>query len=133
MPTTPPYNQIFIVDDTEVDLFISKKIIEAANFAQTIQTFQSGEDALEALNNKTKQGNQWPELFFVDIRMPEMDGFEFILKAGALQPQHEKSKFVLITTEISDAIRRKVNQYAKIFTVLKKPFSVEDLNSLTSF
>ncbi|HRH66029.1 MAG TPA: response regulator [Bacteroidia bacterium] len=130
MNVQPPYNHILLLDDTDVDLFISKKIFEAANFARDIQTFQSGNTAIQDLITKNKEGRSWPELFFIDIRMPEMDGFEFIKMVTDILPENNRSKFILITAELSDDIKRTAGKNKNVFKILRKPFSIEDLDSL---
>lgn len=130
MSFNSPYNQVVIIDDTDVDLFISKKIIEAAKFANTVITFKSGKDALSDLESRTKQQVNWPEIFFIDIRMPEMDGFEFIENVKALVPKDNPPKFVLYSTEITDDIRLSAGRNRLIHKVLRKPFTVEDLRGL---
>ncbi|MBK7851404.1 MAG: response regulator [Bacteroidetes bacterium] len=132
MSFNSPYNQIVIIDDTDVDLFISKKIIEAAKFANTVLTYKTGKDALQELESRTKQQIDWPELFFIDIRMPEMDGFEFIEKIEALVPKSNPPKFILYSTEITDEIRQSAGKNKLIHKVLRKPFTVEDLRGLAS-
>ena len=121
MNFSAPFNNILLLDDTDVDLFISKKIIEAANFAKSISSFRSGSDALLDLREK---------ICFVDVRMPEMDGFEFISKAGALAPKNIPTKFILITSELSEEIKMKAKQHSSIYKVLRKPFTIEDLQTL---
>ncbi|MBK6839773.1 MAG: response regulator [Bacteroidetes bacterium] len=130
MNFSAPFNNILLLDDTDVDLFISKKIIEAANFAKSISSFRSGSDALLNLREKINTGHRWPDLCFVDVRMPEMDGFEFISKAGALAPKNIPTKFILITSELSEEIKMKAKQHSSIYKVLRKPFTIEDLQTL---
>ena len=60
-------NKILIVDDTLMYLEKTKQILDDAGFETILAT--SGKEAVEkAINNK-------PDLIFLDIVMPEMDGF----------------------------------------------------------
>lgn len=132
MSFNSPYNEIVIIDDTDVDLFISKKIIEAAKFANIVLTYKSGKEALQELESRTKQQIDWPELFFIDIRMPEIDGFEFIEKIEGVVPKSNPPKFILYSTEITDEIRKSAGENKLIHKVLRKPFTIEDLRGLIS-
>jgi len=52
-------------------------VIEKLNISESIIIAKNGNEALELLQNYTVENNSLPELIFVDINMPIMDGFEF--------------------------------------------------------
>ncbi len=61
-------NQVLVVDDDEMNLFLAKRILEAQF---DVHTVSSGKQALQYLQNHTIN------LILLDIHMPEMDGFTF--------------------------------------------------------
>ena len=76
------YKQVMLVDDSELDNFINEKIIESAKFCKNIYISSSSISAIEFLNNIEILGSLatevYPELIFIDINMPGIDGFQFI-------------------------------------------------------
>lgn len=75
--TTYKFATIMVVDDSLPDRFIAEKLICRANIAEKVIIKESAIDALAFL---TDSGNKdkMPQVIFLDIRMPEMDGFEFL-------------------------------------------------------
>jgi CheY-like chemotaxis protein len=75
----PKYHTIMLIDDNEIDNLINQKIIESSSIAKHIFTHTSGKSAIEFLKNMEKLAsrieNVLPEIIFLDIDMPLMDGF----------------------------------------------------------
>lgn len=79
---TPLLNLILLVDDDETTNHVNKRLLTKLNIAREIKTFGNGKDALAYLRlacgpDKTEE-TICPDLVFLDIRMPVMDGFDFL-------------------------------------------------------
>jgi len=70
--------KVLLVDDNDTDNFISKRIIEITNFARNVEVKNSGKAALDFLQENKDDENQLPDLIFLDINMPIVDGFVFL-------------------------------------------------------
>ena len=69
---------VMLVDDNDTDNFISKRIIEITNFAEEVIVKSSGKSALDYLNDNAGEVANLPEIIFLDINMPIVDGFVFL-------------------------------------------------------
>ncbi|MEM6359615.1 MAG: response regulator [Bacteroidota bacterium] len=67
-----------LVDDNETDNFISKRIIEITKFANRVEVKNSGKSALDYLRDNQENTEELPNLIFLDINMPIVDGFVFL-------------------------------------------------------
>ncbi|MEJ2006360.1 MAG: response regulator [Cyclobacteriaceae bacterium] len=67
-----------LVDDNETDNFISKRIIEITNFAKNVEVKNSGKSALDYLKTHQDNPEMLPNIIFLDINMPIVDGFVFL-------------------------------------------------------
>ena len=63
---------ILIVDDDRVATELTKRTLQSNGYE--VLTAGDGEEALEALKNKI------PDLILLDVQMPKMDGYTFIMK-----------------------------------------------------
>ena len=118
-------NCVLLVDDNESDNFIHKKILEKSGIANYIEIAMNGQEALDFLTTTGICGHQdgvfcQPELIFLDINMPVMDGWEFLEEYQKLeQCQKGKIVFIMLTTSFNPADKVKAdtmkdNVYFKI-------------------
>src|SRR5476649_1421687 len=71
---TVSYNTCLLIDDNYIDNFVTRKLLESSKFAENIVVKQSPAEAIQAL----REGSVKPDVIFLDIRMPLMNGFEFL-------------------------------------------------------
>ena len=76
------YRSILLVDDNDIDNLINRKMLEASGITEKIYVSTSAKSALEFLKNLNllddQKGGHLPELLFLDIDMPLMDGYQFL-------------------------------------------------------
>jgi CheY-like chemotaxis protein len=96
------FNCALLIDDDGTTNFINYRIVNALKLANQIQTEINGEKALNFLQfyAETHQNNS-PELILVDLKMPVLDGFEFLqymqIKKFA---NKENIKMIVLTTSM---------------------------------
>ena len=78
MAATKTIDLVLLVDDNDTDNFISKRIIEITKFAKRVEVKSSGKGALDYLKQYQSEPENIPNLIFLDINMPIVDGFVFL-------------------------------------------------------
>lgn len=71
-------NSIFIVDDDPITVYGIKKILKSVTECDNIAEFQNGERAIEQVQKMILENMELPDIIFLDINMPIMDGWEFL-------------------------------------------------------
>lgn len=114
-------NCIFLVDDDSEDNYFHQIVIREMNITDTIEIAQNG---LEALAFLTKPNQVAPQLIFLDINMPKMNGWEF-LEAYVKLSSDQKAKVivVMLTTSINPADRKRAEQFPEIASFCSKPLT----------
>ena len=69
---------VMLVDDNDTDNFISKRIIEITKFSENVIVKNSGKSALDYLIENKESPDAIPDIIFLDINMPIVDGFVFL-------------------------------------------------------
>ncbi len=126
-----PFSTIMLVDDNETDNFIHKRVIELSGFANDIIIKNSGKSALEFLQTNARAIEKLPDIIFLDINMPIVDGFVFLFEFENFSDAiKEKSKIVILSSSDSkrDIDRIVDNEYVVHF--ITKPLSEEALEAL---
>ncbi len=70
--------QVCLIDDDEVFVFLTRKLIERTQQDVHLKIFNNGEDAIEYLSGIAADASQLPDIILLDINMPVMDGWEFL-------------------------------------------------------
>lgn len=121
---------ILIVDDNEIDVYVTKQVLLKENAAEYIITLYSAVDALRYLEEIGEDAEKIPEYIFLDIRMPEMDGFQFLNKYAAFPENMKKSKIFMLTSSRDPNDIDRAKKYAFVAKFLTKPLSREIIRGL---
>lgn len=124
-------NCILLIDDDFATNFINKKILQKNNIVDNIQVALNGKEALDYLCNKGKfesTDTKQPQLIFLDINMPVMDGWEFIEAYQNLNLENkEEIIIVMLSSSFNPADKTKAESIKEISDFKQKPMSKEAL------
>ena len=124
-------NCILLIDDDEPTNFLNKLIIEEAECAVNVQVEQSATDALDYLTTEDVDvagSGSTPDLIFLDINMPAMDGWEFLEEYQKLTPaQKARVIVVMLTTSYNPEDEVKARNHGLIAEFRNKPLTTEML------
>ena len=118
---------VALIDDSEIDLFVQRRFIEISAFARNILVFKSARMALEQL---AVPGQQRPDLIFLDLNMPEMDGFTFLEHMLRLPAPEGPAKVVILTSSSSSADKARAATFGNVISFLSKPLNEKRLVEL---
>lgn len=129
-------NCILLIDDDEPTNFLTRIFLEEYGCCKHIKAVQSGEEALEYLSssadpNANPDDCPNPDLIFLDINMPAMNGWEFLDRYKEMNIGHEqKTIVVMLTTSLFPEDKAKASKRNEVAGFENKPLTIENLDKI---
>ncbi|HVS97602.1 MAG TPA: response regulator [Puia sp.] len=115
---------VYLIDDDPVFVLLVEKMIGNEDPSLDIQTFSDGEQAIDRLKACATGGGALPDLVFLDLNMPVMDGWEFLDEYRSFYPTLGKTiaLYILSSTISPDDLKRS-QKYPVVSDILIKPLT----------
>ena len=128
---TRSYKKIMIVDDDPIDRFILRRSLVKEKFAFEIIEAVDGVEALEILTNYSVNRIEIPELIFVDVNMPVLNGFGFLNAIHQLSLEYKnRCRIIVVTPYKNEFEKKKAFLYPNVVGYFEKPLNDEALLEL---
>ena len=116
-------SRLWFIDDDPINNFICTSLVTACDAQAEVTSFLLVREALDRLS-KPIPG---PDLIFLDLNMPELDGWDFL---DAYQAQAGSAHVVVLTSSPHEEDRLRARCYACVLDYVTKPLSQEYLKQL---
>jgi CheY-like chemotaxis protein len=125
------FDRVLLIDDNDIDNFINERMITTNSFSKLVIVKNSGESALQFLSENSDNPEVLPQIIFLDLNMPVMDGFGFLEQYENLPESIRKTcKVIVLSSSISpeDINRASTNQY--VVKYVNKPLNEKYLEAI---
>ncbi len=129
------FQKILLVDDDETSNYIAEHIITKLAVTDELSFCKNGKEAIDFLKQEMNKPHPiYPDVIFLDIKMPVMGGFQFLEAFSELSIEagtKEDIKIIILTSSDNPSDVEKSNAFT-INGYIDKPLTKEKLkNSLT--
>lgn len=136
-------NSILLVEDDSITNFINERLLKKLDIANEIKIALNGYDAIKYVEERIQTEGDCPQLIFLDINMPVMDGFEFLNEFKQLDFSGKENVVIVVlttSTNLKDIEKLKnsgntdfVNKpltKEKVKEVMERNFTTEKVKSI---
>ncbi|MCX2745139.1 response regulator [Mangrovivirga sp. M17] len=122
---------VMLVDDNDTDNFISKRIIEITGFAKNVEIKNSGKSALEYIEQNKDNPEKLPNIIFLDINMPIVDGFVFLYEFEKFaEIVKDKCKVIILSSSDNKRDIDKIVNNDHVIKFITKPLTENALQEI---
>lgn len=129
------YGTVMLVDDNDIDNFVNRKTLEHVHFAERIIAFISPVSALEYIastqTDNTESMEHLPQIIFLDLNMPCMNGYEFVQEFQKINPTITQNiRIVMLTSSLNHADRDQSLLMKPVTHFISKPLERKHLQEV---
>lgn len=127
----PKINSVLLIDDNASTNFLHTRILRNSKLVDTIHSVTGARTGLDYLTTELEGAYPKPELIFLDINMPGMNGWEF-LDAYRDLPETQRGGIVIVmlTTSLNPDDYNRAKTIAEINDFQPKPLTVAAMEEL---
>jgi two-component system, chemotaxis family, chemotaxis protein CheY len=122
---------ICLIDDDRIYQFTAKRIIELVNPSQKVLGFFNGQEAIDYFRQPSLTNNDLPDVIFLDINMPVMNGWEFLEAYEAVKGNFKKDIIIyMVSSSIDDKDRSRAETFTSVKDYIEKPVNQQMMRDI---
>jgi CheY-like chemotaxis protein len=124
------FSNVLLVEDDPITIMVCDRIIKMTSFSEKVTSCENGKIALDHLLS-IKESGPIPEIIFLDINMPVMNGWDFLEELEKVQNQFSKlPRIHLLSSTVDPEDYKKAKNFALVEDFISKPLSREALENI---
>ncbi len=129
----PKFNKVLLVEDDPITVLVCERIIKMTGFSENVVSVNNGQEALDYINaHDRSSAHQLPDLIFLDINMPLMNGWEFLDHFGAVKSVFQNLPLIyILSSTVDPEDQKKGSTYPYISRFISKPLTKDDLENIS--
>lgn len=116
--------RVFLIDDDDVFVFLTKKVIERSGVEVILSVFSNGQEGIEHIKGIAADENALPDVILLDLNMPVMDGWEFLNAYQELDLAKDIALYI-VTSSISPYEVERAKHIKEVQEFIVKPIAKE--------
>jgi CheY-like chemotaxis protein len=125
------FSNVLLVEDDPITVMVCDRIIKMTAFSDNVSSCQNGKMALEHLNSLKDKGAGLPEIIFLDINMPVMNGWDFLEEFENMKTIfQELPRIYILSSTVDPEDYKKAKAFSLVENFISKPLSKESLEKI---
>ncbi len=124
-------NSACIIDDDDIFIYGTRRFMEEVSFCEDIIVFKNGKEAIDGMQNYLAEGKNLPEIIFLDINMPIMNGWDFLEEFTKIPNLNkDKVQLYIVSSSVDPFDLQRAKQFELVYKYILKPILPKQLNEI---
>lgn len=125
------FNKVLLVEDDPITVMVCDRILKMNNFGDSIITKINGQEAMNYLHELINNSEALPEIIFLDINMPVMNGWDFLNELKSLKSKiSAPPKVYMLSSTVDPEDSKRSKFYEEVIGFISKPLKKEHLEAI---
>jgi CheY-like chemotaxis protein len=128
---TAVVDSVCVIDDDDIYQFTISRLIKITQAAHKLLCFRNGREAINYFIEQINNPDKLPDVIFLDINMPIMDGWDFLQEYIPLkQKLSKKITLYMTSSSVDEKDIERVKNYSEVTDYVLKPITKEKVTEL---
>jgi len=124
---------ILIIDDDEINNFIAAKLIDKIPQKAKVSTCLNGQEGIDFIKAYINNEEGMPDIVFLDINMPIMNGWEFLEEFESIKDQFTKKIVInMLSSSVYNDDISKSQTFSTVNMFISKPLTIDKIQDVYS-
>ncbi len=125
------YKNVLLVEDDPITIMVCDRIIKISSFADKVTSCQNGKYALEYLNKLIADSEDIPEIIFLDINMPVMNGWDLLEELEHIKGAFKTlPRIYILSSTVDPEDYKRAKSFNAVVDFISKPLSKDFLDEI---
>jgi len=127
------FRKALLIDDDELDLYVSKRVLKSSSFADVIITTNTVKDAMDYLVHNSTTASL-PDIIFLDLNMPGKNGLDFLKEFEVFAKKQNvfcKIALLMNVVETGNPETQVAKSHPLVKYVIEKPLTEKKLKAIS--
>jgi len=125
------YKNILLVEDDPITIMVCDRIITMSAFADKVTSCENGKYALDHLLRIIENNEPIPEIIFLDINMPVMNGWDLLEEFEKIKDQFSTlPRIYILSSTVDPEDYKRAKSFDAVVDFISKPLSKDFLDEI---